>query len=255
MSASWKSWNKAFGISGLIGALALGCTYSGYVGNNNREGSVSASLPSRMLHVTYKSDELAGVKTLLLVPFVAYPNMEGEILKDPFVGAVFSKGPCLVQSGHVLYRMLEEALRSTPNTKVFYTDQPESVQASVWEQAKGSGGFGEALRTYLLGRAKDAGANAVLGGVVYRYKERVGGALGAEEPSSVAFSVFILSRDGRLLFGGAVDKTQKELLGNITDVGYYAKGGLTWWPVDRLARFGIDEIASTLRSAFSVPQE
>jgi hypothetical protein len=94
-----------------------------------------------------------------------------------------------------------------------------------------------------------------LSGVVYRYKERVGEALGAEEPASIAFSVFVLSRDGGLLFGGAVDKTQKELLGNITDVGYYVKGGLSWWPVERLARFGIDEVASTLRSAFSAPKK
>ena len=255
VSASWKSWSRAFGFIALFGAVALGCTYSGYLGNESREGGAALTLPSRVLRVTHKSERLAGVKTLLLVPFVSYPNKEGEILKDPLVGAVFSKGLCPVQSGYTLYRMLEDALRPMPEPKIIYTDEPEGVQATVWEHAKERGEFGEALSAYLIDRAKETGADAVLSGVVYRYKERVGEALGAEEPASIAFSVFVLSRDGGLLFGGAVDKTQKELLGNITDVGYYVKGGLSWWPVGRLARFGIDEVASTLRSAFSAPKE
>jgi hypothetical protein len=142
-----------------------------------------------------------------------------------------------------------------PEPKILDADEPEGVQATVWEYAKKRGEFGEALSAYLIDRAKETGADAVLSGVVYRYKERVGESLGAEAPASIAFSVFVLSKNGGLLFGGAVDKTQKELLGNIADVGYYVKGGLSWWPVERLARFGIDEAASTLRSAFSAPKE
>jgi hypothetical protein len=255
VSASWKSWSRAFGSIALFGVLAVGCTYSGYFGGESREVGAALTAPSPVLRVTHKSDRLAGVKALLLVPFVSYPNKEGEILKDPFVGTVFSRGPCPAQSGYALYRMLEDALLPTPELKILHTDEPEGVQGMLWDYAKKRGEFGEALSAYLIGRAKETGADAVLSGVVYRYKERVGEALGAEEPASIAFSVFVLSRDGGLLFGGAVDKTQKELLGNIADVGYYVKGGLSWWPVERLARFGIDEVAGTLRSAFSAPEE
>lgn len=204
-----------------------------------------------MLKVKHKSEKLANVRSLLVVPLIVYPDREGQILKDPFVDSVFSRGPCPKESGYILYRILEDGLEDIPNLKLLRLQDPIRVQSLIWAQADKDkeGGFEETFRRFLLKSVQEMGAEAVISGVVYRYKERVGEAFGAEEPASIAFSVFMLENQGNVLFAGVVDKTQKELLGNITDVGYYVKGGLTWWPVERLGRFGMDEVVHAIRSS------
>lgn len=65
-----------------------------------------------------------------------------------------------------------------------------------------------------LGKAVDA--QYVIAGIVWRYTDRVGPALAAESPASVAFSLYLIKvENGQGIWKGTFDKTQRSLSDNI----------------------------------------
>lgn len=96
----------------------------------------------------------------------------------------------------------------------------------------------------LVGR--DLGVDTVLVGEVTRWREREGGALGAKNPASVAFSAYLFRVDtGELLWKTNFSKTQQALSENVLEVENFLKGGATWQTSETLARLGVEEVLRT----------
>lgn len=93
---------------------------------------------------------------------------------------------------------------------------------------------------------KDLGVDTVLVGEVTRWREREGGALGAKNPASVAFSAYLFRVDtGELLWKTNFSKTQQALSDNVLEVENFLKGGATWQSSETLARLGVEEVLRT----------
>lgn len=114
-------------------------------------------------------------------------------------------------------------------------------------------GFAEPPREALDARAVAAeahrkfGADAVVLGAVYRFRERSGEAMGSTHPSSVGFDVRIVSAPaGALLWSGAFDETQVAFSANLLRAPRYPGGGMRWLTAEELARFGAGEVAQTV---------
>ena len=91
------------------------------------------------------------------------------------------------------------------------------------------------------------GADAVLMGVVDRYRERTGEAIGTTHPASVSFRVTLhRAPDGAPLWGAVFDETQAPLNENVLNARRYPGGGTRWLTAEELARWGADELAKEL---------
>ncbi len=75
-------------------------------------------------------------------------------------------------------------------------------------------------------RGRRHGADGVLVGFVYRYKERVGKAYGVESPASVAFDIHLIRvADGRTIWSAHFDETQQSLGDNLFKLGSFSLAG------------------------------
>jgi len=93
---------------------------------------------------------------------------------------------------------------------------------------------------------KELGADGVLAGYVYRYREREGYEYAVKQPASVAFGVHLLSvTDGAFVWKGIFDKTQRTLMENVFDVSTFIRGRGKWVTAEQLSEEGADKILET----------
>lgn len=84
-------------------------------------------------------------------------------------------------------------------------------------------------------------------GTVWRYRERVGTALGAARPASVSFAVYILEVDsGATVWEAVFDKTQVSLFENILDAPDFFRLGAHWLSAEDFSRYGIERMLRKL---------
>jgi len=99
------------------------------------------------------------------------------------------------------------------------------------------------LNELLIKSGRELGADAVLYGYVFRFRERKGFAYGTDKAASVAFAMHLIDvRDGSLLWKGVFDKTQTTLMENIFQI-FAFKG--RWLTARELAEEGVLEILKT----------
>jgi hypothetical protein len=90
-----------------------------------------------------------------------------------------------------------------------------------------------------LGKA--FGADAVLTGYLYRWKQREGTDYGVTEPASVGFDLYLVRpSDGAVLWRGKFDKTQRSFTENLLDAKSHFKTGFRWIKAEELAERGLD---------------
>ena len=121
----------------------------------------------------------------------------------------------------------------------------EVVPASDVQQAIGEGGAAE-TRSIAQIAADRFGADAVVIGTLYRFRDRTGEAMGSVHPSSVGYEVKLFSTAGKLLWSGVFDHTQVALSENALTAAQYPGGGTHWMSAEELARWGATKMASEL---------
>lgn len=102
-------------------------------------------------------------------------------------------------------------------------------------------------RQLAVALGKKLKADYVLVGLLSRYHDRVGGALSAESPASVAFSMFIVDvQTGQLSERASFDKTQTSLTENLFDAPMFFKKGMKWLSADELASYGVQRLLTQI---------
>jgi hypothetical protein len=90
----------------------------------------------------------------------------------------------------------------------------------------------------------------VVSGTLFRFRQRKGTGFSVETPASVAFSVYLVRvSDGRLLWDGHFDQTQKPLSEDFTRFFSLVKGGWGWLTAEQLAQQGMEQVMDS----FPVP--
>ena len=111
---------------------------------------------------------------------------------------------------------------------------PFSDVASVLGSSEG----GADLPTALAAARDKFGADALVTGTVYRFRNRDGEAMGSLNPSSVGFDVKIYrTADGKLVWAAVFDHTQVALGANALTAAQYPGGGTRWLTSEVLARW------------------
>jgi hypothetical protein len=121
----------------------------------------------------------------------------------------------------------------------FGTRGVDVIPYSDVAQALGSAEIGADLSTAITVARDKFGADALVAGTVYRFRNRDGQAMGSVNPSSVGFEVKIYrAADGKLLWSAIFDHTQVALGANALTAAQYPGGGTRWLTSEELARWG-----------------
>lgn len=90
---------------------------------------------------------------------------------------------------------------------------------------------------------KEVGADGVIFGRVFRFRERVGGDLGATEPASVSFELNVVQvATGDIVWRGDFDRTQQSLSGNFLEFWMFWEKGPRWFTARDLAGLGVEKL-------------
>jgi hypothetical protein len=158
------------------------------------------------------ASELA-VARLAVVPFRAAPRAGADPLPE---------GAAALVGGYVAEGFAGRGLDAVP---------PSDVEQAIGEGARAGGSVVQLARDRF-------GAEAVVIGTLYRFRERGGQALGTTQPASVGFEVKIYTADGKLFRSFVFDHTQVALSENALTAAQYPGGGTRWLTAEELARWG-----------------
>jgi len=90
-------------------------------------------------------------------------------------------------------------------------------------------------------------ADAVISGRIVRFRERVGEAMGAKSPASVAFVLELYDvKRGDSVWKARFDETQKALTENLLGLGSFSARGLRWLTAEELSQEGIKKAIEEL---------
>jgi hypothetical protein len=140
---------------------------------------------------------------------------------------------------------MTEQLMAFLNEETAFTLIPpgtgEGVRSTILTESVGT-----AERDIQIETGRRLGADAVVSGTIYRFRERVGTGYSVQTPASVAFGMHLIRvADGRLLWTGHYDKTQQPLSENLFNFSNFIKGGASWLKANDLADEGFDGVMKT----------
>jgi len=120
------------------------------------------------------------------------------------------------------------------------------------EEAISKKGGGQPDIPSLVELGRELNANYVMVGILFRFEERVGSSLGVEKPASVAFDLHLYRlRDGKRVWDGDFDETQKPLFDDLLKTGSFLRRKAKWLTAADLTEVGMEE---TLRKFPSVKE-
>lgn len=87
---------------------------------------------------------------------------------------------------------------------------------------------------------------------LYRYSDRIGSRYAVEQPASVAFDLYLLRiSDGRIIWNGRFDETQRALSENLLEIDKFVKRK-GWISAADMTTTGLDDLFAGLRKAPAV---
>lgn len=184
------------------------------------------------------------IKSVLVLPFKEARRLYGmdRSVRCPVCGAVFETGPAEAGAETYMTRQLVAFVKA----KTPYTLVPSGAAVGIRSEII-SRDPGMSERGLLVEMGKKLQADAVMSGMIYRFRQRIGTAFSVDTPASVAFGIHLIRvADSRLIWTGIFDETQHSLSENLFKLGTFIKRGGGWLTAEELATFGLDETMATL---------
>ncbi|MCS7200414.1 MAG: hypothetical protein N2327_07060 [Caldimicrobium sp.] len=179
------------------------------------------------------------IKTIVVLPFDHYCPTESPLpFYCPVTGVIPGEiEPHAREFMNELLRKELEALTKRYTLLILSQNDYETLLESALEVAKTS----EQLINYF---AKETGAQALLYGKIFRFKQRKGSSWAVESPASIAFTLILYDgQTGRILWQRTFDETQKPLSEDILKLPLYGK--IKWLTVEELAERGLKNLLKT----------
>jgi hypothetical protein len=194
----------------------------------------SAPEPTQPLHIN----------SVLVLPFkeARQPYGVDSSVRCPVCGAVFETGPIEVGADTYMTKQLVAFLKGKTLYTLILSGAAEGIRSEIISQDAGMSEQG-----LLVEMGKKLQADAVMNGMIYRFRQRIGTAFSVDTPASVAFGIHLIRvADGRLVWTGIFDETQHSLSENLFQLGTFVRRGGGWLTAQELATFGLHETMATL---------
>ena len=181
---------------------------------------------------------------IIVIPFqqIFPDDLTDSAVESPLTGRVFDSLKPLGSPESLLEKGFQKHLEtSRPGLKVVAGERAAAVYRNV-----SSLSFKKSLRQTLCETGKELGADLVVAGYLYRFRERKGESFAVEKPASVAFEIVMLRVDNEeVVWRGIFDRSQKSLLEDFFQLGSFIKGKGKWLKAEELLEEGIEEVMET----------
>ncbi len=181
---------------------------------------------------------------IAVLPFqqVIPEEPHGGPVRCPLCGVIFN---ALKTDGNpeamVERHFLEQLEKRKPNFAVVSGDRVTGMYKRISAES-----LKAPLRQVLCNLGKELGAEAIVVGHLYRFRERRGEAFAVEQPASVALEIHLLRvEDGVLVWRGAFDRTQSSLMEDILQIASFYREKARWVTANELAEEGVEKILET----------
>jgi hypothetical protein len=205
--------------------LCMGCHYRQDTGTPAQEGKVV-------------------FERIAVAPFqqIVPEGTESGGVRCPICGSVFTATKAAGRPEAVVEaHFLEQLQKSKPKLSIISGERV----AGVYRQVSTSS-LKTPLRQVLQDVGRELGAEGIVAGYVYRFRERKGESYTVERPASVAFEIHLLRvEDGVLVWRGAFDRTQSSLMEDLLQIlSFYREKG-RWVTAEELAEEGLEQVLKT----------
>ncbi|MFO8085580.1 MAG: hypothetical protein R6U27_14825 [Desulfobacterales bacterium] len=162
--------------------------------------------------------------------------------KCPFFGSMYEVDEVRDGADEFLTDQLFAHLKNEEKLSLIEPGQALGVRAAILSESTGE----MSEKELVLEVARTVGAQSVILGRVFDYRERVGTAYSVDVAASVAFDIILLRvSDEKLLWADHFAEKQKPLSENLFLLGSFIKRGGRWLTADELAEFGLKQILKT----------
>ncbi|MBN1930637.1 MAG: hypothetical protein JW786_03395 [Desulfobacterales bacterium] len=194
--------------------------------------------------VTENPPEPLKLNKILLFPFKDMYHLYGDnvVFRCSLCDKVYMIGEVTEDAGDFLTEQLILSMKNFQGLELVLPSQAQAVMSDL-----SAGDQKDLPEKYLLietGRILKT--DAVLLGRVFRFKERVGTDYSVESPASVSFDMILINvADGRILWTGYFDETQRTLSENLFRFGTFLKRKGRWITAEQMAASAFEKIFKT----------
>jgi hypothetical protein len=181
---------------------------------------------------------------IAVVPFeqIIPEDLHNSAVRCPLCGAIFSAAKAVGRPETIVEaHFLEQLQQSKPKFSIIAGERVAGAYRRV-----SAASLKIPLRQVLRDVGSELGAEGIVTGYVYRFRERKGEPYAAEQPASVAFEIHLHRvEDGVLIWRGSFDRTQSSLMENLLQVlSFYREKG-RWVTAEELAEEGLEQVLKT----------
>lgn len=185
-------------------------------------------------------------RRLAILPFL----IEKEAF-CPVCRTVFQRGEILPGAQNTLTRLL---YRKMEGKGIFKVLPLEKVEESFSQRERRI--FEERPTPSAMEIGRELGSDFVSIGFVFRFEERIGSSVGVERPASVGFDLHLIRlKDGKEVWRGRMDETQRPLSENLFKIGSFFRRKAHWLTAEELAGVGMDEALRKLPGATELEEQ
>ena len=182
---------------------------------------------------------------LLILPFKDMSAIYGEnvSVRCPLCGNIFMTGEVIDNAEDFLTQSLISLMESRKGVELI----PSGQAQGVWSEMLSRDEDRLSERDQIVETGRILGADTVMAGYVYRFRERIGTGYSVDSPASAAFGVHLVDvTSRRILWTGHFDETQRSLLENLFKIGAFLKRKCTWSTVNEMAVSALEDMLKTL---------
>ncbi len=181
---------------------------------------------------------------LLILPFKDMSAIYGEnvSLRCPLCGNIFMTGEVTDDAEDVLTQSLISFMKSRKGVELI----PSGQAQGVWSEMLSRDEDRLSERDQIVETGRILGADLIMAGYVYRFRERIGTGYSVDSPASAAFDVHLVDVISCcILWIGHFDETQHSLSENLFNIGTFLKRKGAWVTVNKMAVSALEDMLKT----------
>lgn len=175
---------------------------------------------------------------LLVLPFQNMAHLHGikNTLRGPLTRKVFTTSAVAPRSEMIMDAVLMDQLSKHNSIKV------QALQTSAGVPSK-KDLQGVELIQALQSLGQKNRSDAIMVGYLYGYRDRVGGAFGAEISAHVAFELVLVGvKNGAIMWRRGISETQQPLNENLLDIGKFIRRKGRWVTAREMSQQAMQEM-------------